>query len=190
MVWANNTVGHRSLARRKNSTSGALSSAEASLTKINPSANGRKLSVAAACPAPSPPIPGVSTITRPCLSNGLGTTMSTRSTRLWLPGLPASLTQSPTCSIGIVSVVGGSPAAPDSALRRTTAPGCSPHRTSVIADVARSSSTGQTDCPSRALISELLPCLNSPTTHTTVTGRRSRAAATDARSARSARPIC
>ena len=135
-------------------------------------------------------MPGVSTSTRPCCSSALGTTISTRSTRLWLPGLPISLTQSPTCSIGIVSVVGGSPAFPDSAPRRTTATGCSPQRTSVIADVARSSSTGQMDCASRALIKELLPCLNSPTTHTTVAGRRTRAAATDARSARSARPIC
>ena len=51
-------------------------------TKIRPSAKGRNASVAAAWPAPSPPMPGVSTTTRPCLSSGLGTVISTRSTLL------------------------------------------------------------------------------------------------------------
>ncbi len=88
------TIGQRSRASARNAISGALSSAEASLTKIIPSAYGRKASVAAAYPVATPPAPGVSTMATPSARNGLGTAMSMRSTLRLLSGLPASVTQS------------------------------------------------------------------------------------------------
>src|SRR5690606_4200774 len=48
--------------------------------------------------------------------------------------------------------------------------------------------TGQTSRPRSPFTSELLPCLNSPTTHTTVAGRLRRALAAVARFTRSSRP--
>ena len=106
---------------------------------MRPSAKGRNASVAAAWPAPRPPIPGVSTTTSPCLSSGLGTLISTRSTLRSFRGLPTSLTHSLSWSMATASLT----AVPSSRLRLTVATASSPKRTSVIADVARSSSTGQ-----------------------------------------------
>ncbi len=178
------TVGHRAMAWRRNSISGAVSSDPASETSISPSEKGRKAMVAAAWPPPRPPMPGVSTSITPSASRRLGTEMSTRSTPLWLPSLPCSVTQSPTVSTDTSSAEG----APCSSRRRTTAWGVSPCWTKVMTEVARSSSTGQTSLRIMALTNELFPCLNSPTTHTMVAALPARAAAALMRSARSVRP--
>ena len=68
----------RALAR--NASSGADSSAEASVTKTRASADGRNASVAAAWAAFRPPTPGVSTRAIPCRRKGSGKPTSTTST--------------------------------------------------------------------------------------------------------------
>ena len=84
------------------------------------------------------------------------------------------VTQSATSSGGIDSTTSWPPSC-----RRTVAVGGSPWRTIVTAIVARSSSTGHTSVDSRPLIRALLPCLNSPTTQTTVSERSTRSRAVD-----------
>ncbi len=54
---------------------------------------------------PSPPMPGVSTITMPCIRSGLGTAISTRSTPLMVPGLPLSPCPCTRSSIWIAAPV-------------------------------------------------------------------------------------
>ena len=61
------------------------------------------------------------------------------------------------------------------------------YRISVGTAVAMSSSTGQTGAVSSALMSELLPCLNSPTTWTVTVAASSSRRAVPSRSARSGR---
>jgi hypothetical protein len=71
-------------------------------------------------------------------------------------GLPGGVIPGTSVPDGAVSPSGG--------LSRTSALGDSAHRSMVGTAVATSSSTGQTSVPRSALMSELLPCLNSPTT--------------------------
>ncbi len=141
--------------------------------------------MAAACPAPRPPMPGVSTSTSPCVRIALGTAISTRSTPRSLPGFPASVTHVARSSI--VDLLGD--------LLAVDAPS---HHGGGLVGVADERDRGGREvvvdrarvAPSSPFTSELFPCLNSPTTHTTVAGRRRRAPAALARSARSVRPSC
>ena len=86
---------------------------------MRPSANGRKARVAAAWPAPSPPMPGVSTSTRPFASSGLGHGDVDPLDRPWrCSGFPASVTQSGieagsiVLDDGLVALVVGAPGRP------------------------------------------------------------------------------
>ena len=120
-VTATSTGGPAPRALARNSSSGPDSSAEASVTNTSASADGRNARVAAACPALSPPTPGVSTSVNPLSRIGLGRRTSTRSTS-GRPSRPApSRVQSGT-AVGSIGSRTGSP----STRRWTTALGVSP----------------------------------------------------------------
>ena len=66
------TVGHMATAVRRNSSSDAVSSWEASVTNSTASAEGSTLTVTALWVEASPPTPGVSTSTSPVASSWRG----------------------------------------------------------------------------------------------------------------------
>ena len=140
--------------------------------------------VAAVWAEPRPPTPGVSTNDNPSRSNRRGRPISTASSPRSLPGLPSSdaYTGSDEKSMASTSSV------PPSVRRTTPAHGSSAWRMRVGTDVATSSSTGHTAAFRMALTSELLPCLNSPTTITRTAGSTSRSLVRFSRRARSSRP--
>ena len=85
------TFGHTAIAWRRNSSSGAVYSWEASDTSSTASAAGSVAAVAAACTELSPPTPGVSTSTSPPASTARGSPISSWFSRSRLPGLPCSV---------------------------------------------------------------------------------------------------
>ncbi len=110
-------VGHSSLTVRRNRTSAAVSSCEASETKTTAWAWGRDPTVTELCTDPRPPTPGVSTRVSPEASSGRSSPTVTDRSRRWFPGFPLSVTYAAISPTGTSSVHGdASPPAADSKL--------------------------------------------------------------------------
>ena len=183
------TLGHMRRAVWRNSSSGPVNSWLASDTNTTASAMGSAPMVAAPWAEPSPPTPGVSTITRPSASSLRGSDTSTELTRRSPEGSDASVTWRATWSMSISSRIGsrsGSEASPPGS-NSTAAAGGSPKRMAVGTAVAMSSSTGHTGALSRAFTRDDLPCLNSPITNTWKAGSARRLRVTARRVDRSGR---
>ena len=103
---------HRCRACWRNSSSGAVSSWDESVTNSMPSAWSSAPRVMMPCAESSPPTPGVSIRQSPARRKRRGSRTSTERSPRTLPGLPVSDTQSAIASIGTGSV-SGSPSGPE-----------------------------------------------------------------------------
>ena len=135
--------------------------------------------------------PGESTSLSPPLRISRGSSTSAETMRRSLPGFPCSDTYSGSSSSETCRRSRAEPGvcAASSLRVRIHADASSAYPTEVGTLVAMSSSTGHAGAFTRALMSLLLPCLNSPTTMTRTSGSSSRARVCSSRFARSARPV-